>query len=455
MAPQCWPGAVTRSKTPTPTRKFAREVLGTGDVDFRARPSSAEEAAFLRSHVIGRSPAGSLQGVTYGDLEKAGTVVLVAFEPEEESPIVFLRLRKAARKSGLKVVSVGPFTTPSVVKTLGSLVRCPPGQEPAALDAITLPEGAIVLVGERLASVAGGYSAVVRLAERTGARVAWVPRRAGERGALEAGLLPEPSARDLPEILDAAYEGRIDGLVVGGVDPADLPDPAAAREALARVPFLVSLELRHSGVTELADVVFPVAAAVEKAGTFVDWEGRERPFAAALPDVTTMTDLRVLHTLAAEMGVALGLPDVDRARTELLGVAASRNGSHSAPTVAASAPRELAPGEAILATWSWLLDDGRMQDGEPHLAGTRKVPQLHLSAATAAAIGAAPGDLVKVGSGSPQVGSITLPLVLADLPDGVVWLPTSSPGSHVREQLGAAHGDVVRVAVHSKQEVSS
>jgi NADH-quinone oxidoreductase subunit G len=438
--------------------KFAREVLGTGDMDFRARPSSAEEAAFLRSHVIGRSPAGSVKGVTYRDLEKAGTVVLVAFEPEEESPIVFLRLRKAARKSGLKVVSVGPFTTPSVVKTFGSLVRCPPGQEPAALDAINLPEGAIVLVGERLASVAGGFSAVARLAERTGARVAWVPRRAGERGALEAGLLPEPGSRDLPEILDAAYEGRIDGLLVGGIDPADLPDPAAAREALSRVPFLVSLELRHSAVTELADVVFPVAAAVEKAGTFVDWEGRERPFAAALPDVTTMTDLRVLHTLAAEMGVALGLPGVNEAQAELLGAAASRNGSHPAPDVKAAGPRELAPGEAVLATWSWLLDDGRMQDGEPHLAGTRKLPRLHLSEATAAAIGAGPGDLVKVGSGSAEAGSITLPLVVADLPDGVVWLPTSSPGSHVREQLGAAHGDVVRVAVHAaamSQGVSS
>jgi NADH-quinone oxidoreductase subunit G len=148
------------------------------------------------------------------------------------------------------------------------------------------------------------------------------------------------------------------------------------------------------------------------------------------------------------MGVALGLPSVDEARAELLGLAASRNGSHSAPDVAASPARELGPGEAILATWSWLLDDGRMQDGEPHLAGTRKLPRLHLSEATAAAIGAGAGDLVTVGSGDAEAGTITLPLVIADLPDGVVWLPTHSPGSHVREELGAAHGDVVRVAAY-------
>ena len=46
------------------------------------------------------------------------------------------------------------------------------------------------MVGERLATVPGGLSAAARLADATGARLAWVPRRAGERGALEAGALP-------------------------------------------------------------------------------------------------------------------------------------------------------------------------------------------------------------------------------------------------------------------------
>ena len=38
--------------------------------------------------------------------------------------------------------------------------------------------------------VPGALSAVAALAEATGARLAWVPRRAGERGALEAGAFP-------------------------------------------------------------------------------------------------------------------------------------------------------------------------------------------------------------------------------------------------------------------------
>ena len=72
---------------------FARQVLGTNDVDFRARSVSNEETAFLANQV-----AGTKLNVTYGDLEAAASVLLVGFEPEDESPIVFLRLRKAALK---------------------------------------------------------------------------------------------------------------------------------------------------------------------------------------------------------------------------------------------------------------------------------------------------------------------------------------------------------------------
>jgi NADH-quinone oxidoreductase subunit G len=69
--------------------KFARVALGTNDVDFRARPHSQEESDFLASAIVNH------HGLTYADLETASSVLLVGFEPEEESPIVFLRLRKA------------------------------------------------------------------------------------------------------------------------------------------------------------------------------------------------------------------------------------------------------------------------------------------------------------------------------------------------------------------------
>src|SRR5258705_1372955 len=83
--------------------KFARIVLGTNDIDFRARQHSEEEVAFLAAHI-----AGQPMTVTYADLDSAPAVLLVGFEPEEESPIVYLRLRKAARKNALHAKSVPP-----------------------------------------------------------------------------------------------------------------------------------------------------------------------------------------------------------------------------------------------------------------------------------------------------------------------------------------------------------
>ena len=61
--------------------KFARVTLGTNDIDFRSRVSSDEERAFIASNVIGNS-------TSYRDIDGADQVLLVGFEPEEESPIV-------------------------------------------------------------------------------------------------------------------------------------------------------------------------------------------------------------------------------------------------------------------------------------------------------------------------------------------------------------------------------
>ena len=113
-----------------------------------------------------------------------------------------------------------------------------------------------------------------------------------------------------------------------------------------------------------------------------------------------------------------------------------------APAVATVPDRSMERGEAVLAGWRMLLDDGRLQDGEPFLAGTARTPVVRLSAATAAGIGATAGQPLTVSTGR---GSITLPLVITEMPDGVVWLPLNSPGSAVHRHLGVATGSAVRI----------
>jgi NADH-quinone oxidoreductase subunit G len=450
--------------------KFARVALGTNDIDFRAREHSAEEAEFLASSVV----AKALE-VTYADLEKANTVVLVGFEPEDESPIVFLRLRKAARK-GTRVFSVAPFTSRGLAKMHGSLIRTVPGQEAAAIEAlahdgqVALDGGGVVLVGERLAAVPGALSAALTLAGTTGAKLAWVPRRAGERGALEAGCLPNllpggrPVAdaaarvdlgtvwgttvppqpgRDTDAIVAAAAAGELKSLVVAGVDPVDLPAPTQALAALDRAEFVVSLEVRASTVSERADVVFPVAPVAEKAGTFVDWEGRVRTFGKVLRDSNALPDLRVLAGIAEEMGAELGFRTVEQVRAQMTEVGPWDGDRAPAPQGSTGSAGPVPAGSTdeglVLASWKLLIDDGRMLDGDDYLKATARRPTALVSAATLTALDVAEGANVTL---SGDLGQTSLPVAVADLPDGVVWAPASArcgrPGSVVRLNGGAA-----------------
>ncbi|MET8464816.1 molybdopterin dinucleotide binding domain-containing protein, partial [Micromonospora zamorensis] len=230
---------------------------------------------------------------------------------------------------------------------------------------------------------------------------------------------------------------------VGGVDPADLADPRLAEAALDAVPFLVSLELRASAVTRRANVVLPVAPVVEKAGSFLDWEGRLRPFEAVL-NTAAMTDGRVLDALAALLDVRLGTADVPSVRRELGTLPATRTSRPSAPSVAPGRVPHPAAGEAVLATWHQLVDLGSLTEGDENLAGTARPPVVRLGKGTAEALGVADGDAVTVGT---DRGALTLPAELTEMPDGVVWLPTNSPGSTVRRSLGATSGTVVRISV--------
>jgi NADH-quinone oxidoreductase subunit G len=438
--------------------KFARVVLGTNDIDYRSRPHSSEETAFLASHVAGTTP----QRVSYATLEKAPAVLLAGFEPEEESPIVFLRLRKGVRKNATKVIAVAPFASGGVEKLAGLLVPCRPGDEAAALASLDTTaltpleqDGAVILVGERLATSPGALSAAVELAARTGASLAWIPRRAGELGAIDAGALPLPAfgvdgpGRDADAILAALLpperaeddeepaEPELKAVLVGAVDPDDFADPSLAHAALAAAQFVVSLEIRRSAVTEYANVVLPVAPPVEKAGRYVNWEGRRRPFDLTIQGTGALSDGQVLDHLAEELDAELNLRTVAAARDELAGFSAF---GRAASNMASSGQNRSADG-VVLATWHELLDAGRMQDGDRHLAATAKPARAIMSAATAEAHGITTQATV-----STDEGSITVPVEIADVPENVVWLPTNAHGCAVRPALHAVHGSTVTLS---------
>ena len=457
--------------------KFARSVVGSDSIDMRSRSHSEEERSFLAAHV-----AGSGLGVTYSQLENAGQVLLVGLEPEDECGAIFLRMRKATRKGKLRVASLAPMTSRGLAKLSGELLRCAPGTEVEVAaeireggefaDLASRLDGGVILVGERASRTPGLLSEVVRLAERTHCRIQWVPRRAGERGGVEAGLLPGllpfgrplasqeareslawgeiPAQRglDATQMLEAAADGRVKALVVGGVDLRDFDDPSAARKALDQVDFLVSLEVRRSEVTDRADVILPVAPPLEKNGTFINWEGRLRPFGQAIAS-RSQTDRLVFDALASEFGVDLGLHDLVGLYDQVNPLMQWNGQREEFVPAKASELVEVGQGEALLATHKPMLDAGRLQDGATMLAGSARRPVVFASRATVAGLGIDEGEELTL---STQRGSITLPLQFADLPDGVVWVPECSQGSIVHESLGnfgssvtlSAKGEVAR-----------
>jgi NADH-quinone oxidoreductase subunit G len=442
--------------------KFARIALGTNDIDYRARVTSDEERDFLAAHVAGSS-------TTYRDIDLADHVALIAFEPEEESPIVFLRLNKNFKKRGLKVSAVATKGSIAMDKLKADFIKVAPGAEASAVAGLALTAKSVILVGERASESAGLFSAVAALAAKTGAKIAYIPRRAGERGALEAGALgtvlpggrpvvdaaarvdiaaawgvdslPATPGRTHSQIIDALSSGDLDAVVIGGVDAHDLPHSGAALDAFKK-SFVVSLEIAPSSVTAVADVVLPVAAITEKSGSFLNWEGRARAFDSAVADSHNRSDVRILSMLADALGNPISLGTVTSSAREFNQLGSWDGARVELAPVAAGTAKSVSGNEALLTSWRRLLDMGTLQKGEDNLAGTRRPTVAVISPKRAESIGVTSGQQVRV---SNAHGAITIPVLVEDIHEDAVWIPRNSFASQALVALDAVHGDVVTV----------
>ena len=482
-------------------QKFARRVLGTNDIDFRTRATSEEEEQFLAAAV-----AGSGRGVTYNDVEHAGHVLAVGLEVEEEIGALFLRLRKGVLAHSTSVSVISAYRTRGTEKLNARFLPAQPGEEAAILDSIAgaannannasnsatdpaagseptsaapallykelhddlCKENSVILVGERAAQTPGALSAAVKLAKRTGARLAWVPRRAGDRGAVDAGALPgllpggrlvadpqaradvarvwgvDPAAivstpgRNTQQILQACANGELDALLLAGVQLCDLPADYA--ELALSKAFVVQLETQQTETTNYANVVLPVATPHEKGGTFVNWEGRMRPFGQVLTS-TVQADRAVLRDLATAMGVDLGMESLEAVVKEIQQLRLWNGARAHVPHVPPSFI-PAAAGQVRLASWKLMLDQGALQTGEENLAATARKPVAVMSLRTAVNAGFNGQGSTDATIAGPR-GSITLPAVINDsIPDGVVWVPQNSLGSQIAS-IGVAAGDAV------------
>ena len=442
--------------------KYVRTVLKSDDLDHRTRFAPATERAELPA-LIGRDTA------TYADVEQAPVIVVAGLDPEEEVPILHLRLRKAWRNGRARIIVVGPHlgtladlawrhvpTAPAgeaaVLRELaGREADGPAGEVSEAVREAVAP---VVLVGERAG--AGAITAGAALADAVDGKLGYVPRRAGARGAVEAGLaagllpggrrlddaddraaieqhwgeLPSEPGRDLHAILTDAAAGRIDVLHLIGVDLArDAASTELARAALAKVGTVIVQDLaRTDTVVDHADVVLPVAARQERPGTATNWEGRAQRFSRAIdgPDLV-QEDWEILVQVAAILGHDLGFNDLEALRAEVVRVG-RRETPHVFPElddaeVASDASADEAQGLAVVAR-PLLLDRGTMLVGATDLLATARPATVAVAPSDAQASDLADGDIVEVAGAG---GSLRLPVaVQPDVVAGTVVLPTNS-----------------------------
>lgn len=344
--------------------RFARGVLGTDNVDFRAMPT-ADELVELPT-LLGVDQA------TNADIDNATCVVIAGLEPHEELPAVFLRLRKHWRKRGLKIVVVGPVLG-RLAEIAWQWLPTNAGEEAKVLYALAdgsdarlnpvldgLGERVVVLGGERIAQSPDAFKAARHLAGQRGGKFAWVPRNAGARGAVEAGLLPgvlpggrpltnpgpvEQAWKHLPakagmdtrQMLEAAAKGELDVLFLMGADPfASVGDADLVAKALANTTVIATGILANKSVLA-ADYVLPAAAPTERVGSYTNWEGRRQAWPQATGAVgTVLPDWDIIRQISKAMGTDLGWQtanDVRREAAALMG-----DTSAAAPSAASGTP---------------------------------------------------------------------------------------------------------------------
>jgi NADH-quinone oxidoreductase subunit G len=354
--------------------KLARVALGTDNVDAQLGDGLPAEA------ILG------LPRATIDQAAAAPLVISLAPDVKDELPILYLRLRHAARENGLQIVELTPTDT-GLTPYAAATLRYQPGEAAALVEAI-VGEGPVVDVGgvaaEAIAAArahidrahvearpgspsvvvllgrpslaepaAGIVDAARRLAGLPGVAVLSALRRSNVHGALDLGLapgilpgrvgleegrawyehhwateLPATAGLDTAGILDSATRGGIGGLVLLGADPeTDFPDALLALKGLAGARFIVAVDTFITPSSRKADVILPAATYAERRGTFTNLEGRISHLGSIVtaPGVA-WPDWMIAAELAWRLGADLGFSSLEDIWAEITAVSPLHRG---------------------------------------------------------------------------------------------------------------------------------
>jgi NADH-quinone oxidoreductase subunit G len=240
------------------------------------------------------------------DIDEADAILVLGTDPMGSSPILDLRIRKAIRRNGARLVVATERPT-ALDGGAEAIARYAPGQASYFVGALaaavgggveniatpvaeTLREaGKVVVVwGERIGASATnellGLADALNVSGTEGAGLLEIPETTNARGLREAGVLPDAGpglgalalqGRGTEEIRQALIDGDLDGVILVGVDPLrDFGDTAAWTKALDAASFVVAFSTFTTATAAKADVLFPLETHAEKDGTVTHPDGR-------------------------------------------------------------------------------------------------------------------------------------------------------------------------------------
>ena len=272
-----------------------RKGCGSGRVSSAAGAALEPDAA--------RALADPELSAALPDLDGAGAILVVDTELVDEAPIFDLRVRKAARRNGARVVTLTSRPS-SLDPNADAVVRFAPGAAEAALGALAAALGSPAAAlgspaaagDDGLTGRAGAGGDAVRgaadtLREADGVVVLWSERLAtGDRGpqAVRAllAVLRAAGARTIAVPAGANGRGLREVGCAGGLGPglADADAAAEGEPALTvaiqadapagSVDVIAFAEHMTAALEDRALVVFPAESYAEKEGTVTHPDGR-------------------------------------------------------------------------------------------------------------------------------------------------------------------------------------
>jgi len=313
-------------------QRLLRDALGSAHLD--SRPSRGPQANVLRRL---NEPAISAK---VSDIDEADAILVLGTDPLHSSPILDLRVRKAIRRNGAKLVvaterptaldggaeAIARFAPGQAAHFVGELASTLGGAENVATPisgTLREAEKVVVIWGERIAREDGAAKALLDVAVAVGmsgsdgSGLLEIPDTTNARGLREAGCLPDAgpglaetaAGLSTEEIRSALISGELTGLILFGADPLrDFPDTPAWEEALTAADFVVSFSMHENATTAKADVVLPLETHAEKDGTVTHPDGRlqrVRPSAGRPGDIRP--NILVLSQLAENLGLQTGI----------------------------------------------------------------------------------------------------------------------------------------------------